>query len=131
MSDMTAITCWWQGIPGIDGNCIPGDLTFADRAAAIVCAARLHGALPPETSGPARQAERTADGLFEMFQEAATDQEALRLRLAVAMVCSTLVPGEKVDLSAIKRRARWLAAYMNRPSRKASRRVAPAAQLAG
>jgi hypothetical protein len=134
MNDMANfISCWWAGIPGIDGNCIPDDITFADRAAAVVIASRLHGALPLETdhTGPARAAERTEESLFGMFQEAKSDAEALRLRLAVAMIVSTITPGEKHDIAQIERRARALAKLMSRPGRRRERRIPEPSRLAG
>ncbi len=128
---MVSITCWWTGIPGIDGNCIPHDLTFADRAAAIVCAVRLHGALPGENNGPSQATERTANTLFDMFQETKTEQEGFCLRLAVAMICSTITPSEKPDIDVLKRRAKWLAGYMGRPPRNRQRRVSQSGAALG
>jgi hypothetical protein len=125
MSDMAPLTCWWSGMPGIDGRCLSGDLTFDDRMASIWIATRLHGALPLERdrTGPARAADRTAESLFQLFQEAKTDQEALRLRLAIAAVVGTMTPGEKHELRAVEQRAKALAALMTRPGRKRATRA--------
>jgi hypothetical protein len=128
---MQPITCWWSGIPGIDGNCLPDSATFADRTAAIVIAGRLHRELPPERSSAAAAALKTADSLFDWFQDTETNEEALRLRLAVAMVASTLTPGEKPDISALKRRAKWLADYMNKPGRNKAKRLRGLSSVAG
>jgi hypothetical protein len=113
-------------MPGIDGRCLSGDLTFDDRMASIWIATRLHGALPLERdrTGVARAADKTAESLFQMFQEEAqSDQEALRLRLAVAAVVGTMTPGEKHELVVIKHRAKALAALMVRPGRKVATRA--------
>lgn len=132
MTDMTPVHCWWQGLPGLDGNCLSGDLTFDDRVAAIAIASRLHGALPLESdrNGPARAAHRTAEELFKMFQQdAETDQEVLRLRLALAFVVSTMTPGEPFEFHKVKSRSQALLRLMNQPGRNTPRRATRASRL--
>jgi hypothetical protein len=131
MTDMTPVHCWWQGLPGIDGNCLSGDLTFDDRAAAIAIASRLHGALPLEGdhTGPARAAHKTAEELFKMFQDTETEQEALRSRLALAFVVSTMTPGEPYELHKVKTRSQALLRLMSLAGRKTPKRATRASRL--
>jgi hypothetical protein len=122
MSDMQPITCWWKGLPGIDGDCLTGDLTLDDRAAALQIAARLYGDLPPSKAFAAKKAEEFADRAFSWFQAAESDQLAWYSRLAVAMVVSTIGATEKPDVEDIRRRANWIVSYLTRKPRNVAKR---------
>jgi hypothetical protein len=115
------ISCWWQGLVGLDGACIPDDLTFANRAAALALAVRLHGTDPSEFRGPGEYARKTAEKLFALFQEQKTAQEAFQMRLGFAYICAMTAPAEKHNFDAIERRARWFASYFGKPDPRAAK----------
>lgn len=113
------ITCWWEGLPGLDWRYLPDDEVFGDRMTAITCAMRVHGVTHPTAGhGPGREVENTADLFFTWVREERAERGAWHgyvRRLSLAMACASAQGMRPADVA---RHAGWFRDYLTKPPDK-------------
>lgn len=102
---------WWQGLPGIDQRYAAPSREYADRMAALACAARIH---PWDSSAGAYGSPKTrhqADVFYAWLQRAEGERAAYTARLALCIAC-TEIPAEAIHPSQYTHAATEIARYL-------------------
>jgi hypothetical protein len=109
------LVAWWQGIPGLDGNCIPHDPVFANRCASLGLAIRLHDADPTTVTASQRDSVlKTASVLFVWLHGTENTEKLIARREGAKWVAGLAPAGllSEISVKTFQSKADRLAAYL-------------------